>query len=98
MYRERRRDADAHGIGRRQPFDVGARFEPFGRDEPRHTIRRDVLDITEAIVELLDLCAVDVQADDLEPDLSEPEHEREADIPQTNDADGVVAPGNTLFQ
>ena len=59
-------------------------------DERLDARRRDVLDVAGAVVELLDLGGVDVEADDPEADLAEAQHQRQADIAEPDDPDRVL--------
>ena len=59
--RQRRRHADDHGVGLRQPGVARGRVNPLG--ELREQLRRDVLDVGLAGLDRLDLARVDVDRD-----------------------------------
>ena len=98
MRRQRGRYADDDCVGLTETLDIDGGLEPSPRDESGHPLGRHVLDVAGAIVQLLDLGPIDIESEDGEPDLPEAEHERQADIAQTNNAHGEIPPRDTLFQ
>ena len=98
MYGQGSGHADDDRVSLRKAFDVCGGLEAAGSDEFRDPIRRHVLDVADAVVELLDLGWIDVEAENLEPNFAEAEHERQADVTQAHNTDGVVATRDALLQ
>jgi hypothetical protein len=92
MPRRRGRHADDDGVRLGEPRKVGRGLEPACGDEGLDARRRHVLDVARAVVELLDLHAVDVEADHTKADLAEAQHQRQAHVPEADDPDGIGRP------
>ena len=57
-----------------------------------------MLDVAHALVELLHLGVIHVEAEDAESDFTEPQDERQPDVPKTDDPNGRLVPSDPRLQ
>ena len=97
LARERRRERDEDRVGVAQLVVVGRRGDEPGLDERLEHLRRDVLDVALAGVQLRDAVGVDVDEQHALAGIGEGASERQADVARSDDGDvalhrlGIVA-------
>ncbi len=85
--RERRRHADDHGVGLGQARVARGRVDPLVQLSEQ--LGGDVLDVGVAGLDRLDLARVDVDGDHVAALLGKGNGQRQADVAEPDDADGL---------
>ena len=96
MPAEGRGDADEDGVALGQSVEVRRGLDAAASEGIGHALRADVPDVGLAAVKRLGLLRVDVEAEDGEAGFLEEEGEREADVPEADDADGGGAGADSI--
>ena len=84
---ERRRHADGDDVGAADAVEMGACLKPTGLQHPPDAGRGDVPDVRLAEIQLVDLLAVDIEADDAKATLGDRARERKPHIAHPADGD-----------